>query len=119
MVGSSLTFDDKDFNSEIILIEVAAPKFAYKYEKQDRLQIGPCEFCTNRNILRVECKCKRVRYCNDKCKQKDEHFHLPTCSAMVDNELNQVTIEKRIRNNKDGLVGLQNMGNTCYMNSSL
>jgi ubiquitin C-terminal hydrolase len=38
---------------------------------------------------------------------------------MVDNELNQVTIEKRARNNKDGLVGLQNLGNTCYMNSSL
>lgn len=88
MVGSSLTFEDKDFNQEIIVVEVATPKFAYKYEKQERLQIGPCEFCTTRNILRAECRCKRVRYCNEKCRQKDEHFHLPTCSAMVDNELN-------------------------------
>jgi len=33
MVGSSLTFDDKEFNSEIILVEVATPKFTFKYEK--------------------------------------------------------------------------------------
>ena len=51
--------------------------------------------------------------------QKDQHFHLRNCSAAADNELKQVTIAKRARNTKDGLVGLQNLGNTCYMNSSL
>jgi ubiquitin carboxyl-terminal hydrolase 4/11/15 len=32
--------------------------------------------------------------------------------------LNNLTIEK-INNSKNGKVGLQNLGNTCYMNSSL
>ena len=69
--------------------------------------------------MRVECKCKRVRYCDEACRQKDEHFHLRNCSAAADNELKQVTIAKRARNTKDGLVGLQNLGNTCYMNSAM
>ena len=37
MVGSSLTFEDREFNNDIIVLEVATPKFAYKYEKQERL----------------------------------------------------------------------------------
>ena len=119
MVGSAITFEDRDFNNEILVLEIATPHFAYKYEKQARLQIGSCEFCTHRSILRVECKCKRVRYCDEACRQKDEHFHLRNCSAAADNELKQVAIAKRARNTKDGLVGLQNLGNTCYMNSSL
>ena len=39
-VGSSLTFDDHEFTNEIVIIEIADPKFVYKYEDQGRLQIG-------------------------------------------------------------------------------
>ena len=31
-VGSSLTFDDHQFTNEIVLIEIASPKFVYRYE---------------------------------------------------------------------------------------
>lgn len=62
--------------------------------------------------------CKRVRYCDDDCLEKDKRFHNPNCSAQVDGELNAVQMQKS-RNAKDGLVGLANLGNTCYMASSL
>ena len=31
-VGSSLTFDDVEFNNEVVLIELASPNFAYRYK---------------------------------------------------------------------------------------
>lgn len=80
-VGSSLVIADHDFHNEVVVIEVASPRFAFKFEDQGRVQIGTCEFCNTRAVLKVECKCKRVRYCKEHCRKKDEHFHLPTCSA--------------------------------------
>lgn len=38
---------------------------------------------------------------------------------MADSELNEVKIKARQEGAMDGLVGLTNLGNTCYMNSSL
>ena len=80
-VGSSLTIDDHEFNNEVVIVEICSPKFAFKYKDQGRVQIGQCEFCSQRNILNVECICKRVRYCKESCRKKDENFHLPSCSA--------------------------------------
>jgi hypothetical protein len=36
-VGSSLTFDDVEFNNEVVLIELASPNFAYKYKDMGRV----------------------------------------------------------------------------------
>ena len=38
--------------------------FAFKFNKNEKLVIGTCEWCNSKNILRVVCKCKNVRYCN-------------------------------------------------------
>lgn len=80
-VGSALTINDHDFTNEVIVVEISSPRFAYKYEDTGRVYIGQCEFCNMRNVLAIECKCKRVRYCKEACRKKDENFHLPTCSA--------------------------------------
>ena len=68
--------------------------------------------------MKVECLCKRVKYCNERCKDKDKTFHSGNCSALLDSEL-KATNFNRSSNAKDGKVGLSNLGNTCYMNSSL
>jgi hypothetical protein len=49
--------------------------------KNQRIFIGKCEFCTQRRTLKIECACKRVRYCNEACLDKDKRWHMPTCSA--------------------------------------
>jgi hypothetical protein len=84
MCGSAITLDDKEYRNSCILIEVGANGFAYKYTKQDRIFVGVCEFCNNRNVLRVECVCGRVKYCSDSCLEKDKRFHLPSCAAQKD-----------------------------------
>ena len=105
-VGSSLTIADHDFHGEILIVEIKNPNFAYKYEDKGRVQIGVCEFCNQRNILPIECACKRVRYCKEACRKKDESFHLPTCSAQADAELNAVEITRSRSNGRNGIVGL-------------
>ena len=43
---------------------------------------------------------------------------MPKCSARADTELNDLTIQKHA-SAKNGLVGLMNLGNSCFMNNSL
>jgi len=118
MVGTNFALEDKEFYGEALFVEYGHPCFTYQYTKQERVVIGICEWCNRRNQLKVPCVCKRVRYCDEDCLEKDKRFHTPNCSAQADGELNAVQMQKS-RNAKDGLVGLSNLGNTCYMASSL
>ena len=43
-VGSILTLKDKTFVNEYILVEIST-SFAYRFEKQERVLIGQCEWC--------------------------------------------------------------------------
>lgn len=52
--------------------------------------------------------------------QKDRRFHIDNCSAQADNELQDEDDDFALTaSSKQGLVGLSNLGNTCYMNSSI
>lgn len=68
--------------------------------------------------LKVECACKEVKYCSDECKEKDWKYHVRTCETQLEDD--KVEPEFKLKeNSKDGLVGLSNLGNTCYMNAAL
>jgi ubiquitin C-terminal hydrolase len=115
--------DDDSLDDGCLIIELITVRnspFIYTFKKNVRVTIGKCEFCNNKRILKTECICKRVKYCNDRCLEKDKTFHVGSCSARADEEL-KVSRGGFIRKNnaKDGKVGLINLGNTCYMNSSI
>ena len=44
---------------------------------------------------------------------------MPNCPERLAGLVGEVEIKKRVSNANDGQVGLSNLGNTCYMNSSL
>ena len=122
-ISTSQTLEDETLESAVVVVEVRdnqSQGFAFKFLKNQRIYIGKCEFCTQRKILKVECACKRVKYCTPECLDKDKRWHLPSCSALADDELKKgVSSFQRSKAARDGKVGLSNLGNTCYMNSSL
>lgn len=68
--------------------------------------------------LKITCACKKVQYCSEACKSKDEYYHLKDCDAQVDIDFEKLNFTPA-ENCKMGAVGLTNLGNTCFMNSAL
>lgn len=67
-----------------------------------------CEFCGGTENLQSCSKCKKVKYCGTACQINDLKFHKSKCSTQPVN----LPITR-------GRTGLQNLGNTCFMNSGL
>lgn len=116
-------FDLEDLElstTDILVIERASPntkKFIFTFEKVEILGYGKCEYCYSHKPLVVQCRCEEVKYCGEECMKKDERFHVDKCNAPIDIG-NDSPFEKKARA-RNGLTGLQNLGNTCFMNSSI
>lgn len=63
ILTASTLEDDTLENSHVIVEVNDSGSFAFKFTKNQRIYIGKCEFCTLKKILKVECACKRVKYC--------------------------------------------------------
>lgn len=113
--------DETDITSrDLIIIETAdtsSKQFVFQFDHSKILSFGKCEYCYRTKGLKCECKCGKVRYCSKECLKKDIKFHQDKCPALLEVEKDFV-IEKKLKA-RMGLTGLQNMGNTCFMNSSI
>ena len=59
-------------------------------------------------------------YCCRKCKYDDKNYHLKSCDLAYDSEDDEEYLQKSVYVDTSELrCGLVNLGNTCYMNSSL
>jgi len=103
--------------SDKIILERANEKgeFIFRYVKN--MKFGKCDFCYHEAPLLVSCKCKEVHYCTKLCYEKDKRFHEDKCSAADDDT--DLSGYKIGPNSNFGVTGLQNLGNTCFMNSGL
>eukprot|EP00826_Nyctotherus_ovalis_P015328 TRINITY_DN14347_c0_g1_i18.p1 TRINITY_DN14347_c0_g1~~TRINITY_DN14347_c0_g1_i18.p1 ORF type:complete len:540 (+),score=152.49 TRINITY_DN14347_c0_g1_i18:76-1695(+) len=104
-------------DSDKIIIERANEKgeFIFKYMKN--LRIEACEYCRQIKPLPIACRCKMVFYCSPQCLERDISFHENRCTAVGMDE--DLSVYKKTSGSRMGIVGLQNLGNTCYMNSGL
>lgn len=105
---------------DTVVVELRDPKtnkWLFVYKPLKILGYGKCEYCYGYKPLMVECKCKKVQYCTEKCMRKDHHYHFPKCTLRTEVK-KDFKMEKQ-DNARMGLTGLQNLGNTCFMNSSI
>lgn len=77
---------------------------------------GKCDWCGTIKLLKIFCICKEVWYCCEICKTRDTNYHENHCKKKFEIEDSDVKMNSKSRK---GLVGLQNLGNTCFMNTSL
>lgn len=113
--------DDLELSgNDTLVIETSSEekkKFIFYFEKVEILSYGKCEYCYSHKPLVVQCRCEEVQYCSDECMKKDERFHIDKCNAPIDVG-NDSPFEKKNRA-RMGITGLQNLGNTCFMSSSI
>jgi len=123
MIKSSIRLSEFTFSKgSSIVVEFRPSKddqFAFTFKNGEELKIGVCEWCNNKNILKSICKCKKVAYCNDNCLEKDLRFHEDKCMANEDFDIKNVEIGGYKDDSVRGVCGLSNLGNTCFMNSSI
>ena len=113
--------DDVELSSsDTLVIELASKitgKFIFYYEEIKILGYGKCEYWYSHKPLTVQCRWGEVKYCGEECMKKDERFHVDKWNAPIDSS-NDTPFMKKDRA-REGLTGLQNLGNTWFMNSSI
>ncbi|CAD8146174.1 unnamed protein product [Paramecium pentaurelia] len=135
VIGTKLSKDNILEQSEIgpdevLLLELEQDQ--YRLEKKENLQTisipNKCMSCGNQESQLYLCECRSVKYCNETCQANDLKFHIDACKKIMEKDslINQLAKKYKVRppakiikNSAKGICGLSNLGNTCFMNSSL
>ena len=104
---SNSSLENEEFlDSEVFIIETRSKYNSSEIFREKKKE--QCEYCRKQVADARRCFCKRYFYCNDVCEENDRNYH---CCRIKE--------FKEFANSKWGKVGLQNLGNTCCMNSGL
>ncbi len=80
-------------------------------EKSTLANLSCCAVCLKSRVPFVCSRCEQVAYCSEDCQASHWRFHKAVCQETQ--SPNPEHISRR------GKIGLENLGNTCYMNSVL
>ena len=123
--------EDNDAMPEMYILIEEKPFHFYPPKKT--YLIKKCNQCNCKDYVFSPCQCQKVFYCSEECKKAHYQNHIITCKIGIYNVLVQKNenlykiilgrkeyYEKnKIEKEKFPVLGLTNLGNSCYMNSSL
>ena len=108
------------------IFTIIIEKSPFKFKNNNlRYQMGTCKQCNWGEIVYFACKCNQLFFCCESCEnnyKKQSGMHYKRCKIFLENhfdEENNIFQEKKNNKLAYPLIGLCNLGNTCYMNSAL
>lgn len=87
-----------------------------------------CQYCKTESEGLKFCSCKQVKYCSSYCADRDKKAHndrhLRDLAELEQREsiltkYNMLSTNYELLKERPGLAGLDNLGNSCYMNAAL
>ena len=137
----TLNFNNKEYYSKnnedenrIPTINIIIEEFPYHFEEpKKKYLIKKCNNCNYRDYVYSGSICNNVFYCCDDCRKQDFKNHLLSCKICLLNFVSEknknlyriILGRKEYYENKKNekqnfpILGLTNLGSSCYMNSSL
>jgi ubiquitin C-terminal hydrolase len=109
--------DKNDLPRFTIIIE----ENPYIFENDNIIyKIGKCYNCDFTEIVFSSCQCEKLFFCCNTCRDKKIQEHFFNCKIFLTNHYKKENFNYSKEKSKFySLIGLLNLGNTCYMNSAL
>lgn len=135
-VGEIYEFDSgklkgKPKDSEILEeVDIVGKQYVYVLNEVSRAaEPEQTQKCGNKSCSASEklkyCQCRAIKYCGMECLKADRNNHRKKCELEISHQKQESVVFKNFNleekdfGGRKGIVGLKNLGNTCYMNSGL
>jgi ubiquitin carboxyl-terminal hydrolase 4/11 len=104
--------------TDILIVEIREEGKGWNFIQEGVDNLDKCDNCYKYGKNKFYCKCKKVAYCSEECKIKDQRYHMNHCDVADQSDEDTETWSPS-EESRMGITGLSNLGNTCFMNSAL